>query len=653
MAQTVQIVPKYLHPHVESYVNDYTTVDDTANVTSDDSVKFLAVFTGPQGIDNTLVKVTSSKDFKTIFGTSDYALYGQPMMMAEAELKTGNASCWCMRVMPEDSAYANSALSVYYKADVAAKKFRLKFKAKSFTGGSAVTSKNDMYTKGQVLDGASDDGTYVDSEGYTQVPIVTFRAMGRGTYGNDLRWRIVRDKDYENDYQIKIFAFETLSAKNGISSIAKYTGSAIESLKYSQTTLINDVVDDADPGIPPIDVQMYEDNYQALYDAYADFLGKVAEANPELVITVPDNDEFDPFFGFGVANDKADPFISFTSMKSDTTDTDAGDYDEKDYTTDTNLIQIDNVEGTSLAGGSDGSFGSEDSEARDAAITASYIKAFNGTYDSTILANKRTQCDAILDANYPYEVKKVLADLALLRDDCMCFLDCGFVQSFSTAQQQKLEDDYSIFNTRGISKNPQWYVIKDPVTRKKIPVTVTYYIAQNYADHVTNNGRHIPFVNNYAQLSGHVKNTLQPCVNEHESELKEWLYVNRFNYFEAIGENQFQRACQNTAQNATSDLLEENNMQTLFEMKHILEIDARENLYNFANAEDRKRFTEYETAKFADWIGRKVYSFTISFDMNAWEAERSILHCYVAVQFRTLNKRTIIEIDVNKRDFTA
>ena len=57
--------------------------------------------------------------------------------------------------------------------------------------------------------------------------------------------------------------------------------------------------------------------------------------------------------------------------------------------------------------------------------------------------------------------------------------------------------------------------------------------------------------------------------------------------------------------------------------------------------------------KFADWIGRKVYSFTISFDMNTWEAERSILHCYVAVQFRTLNKRTIIEIDVNKRDFTA
>ena len=57
MAQTVQIVPQYLHSHVETYINDYTSFNDTTNVQSDDSVKFLAVFTGPQGIDNTLIKV--------------------------------------------------------------------------------------------------------------------------------------------------------------------------------------------------------------------------------------------------------------------------------------------------------------------------------------------------------------------------------------------------------------------------------------------------------------------------------------------------------------------------------------------------------------------------------------------------------------------
>ena len=655
MAQTVQIVPQYLHSHVETYINDYTSFNDTTNVQSDDSVKFLAVFTGPQGIDNTLIKVEDSDTFENIFGKSDYSTYGQAMMMPEAELKTGNASCWCMRVMPEDAYYANSVLSVYYKADVDNKKFRIKFKAKSFTGDSAIKSYDDLKVKGLTLDGepSGDGDTYVDADGYTQLPLVTFCMSGRGAYGNNYRWRIARSKDYEADYQIKIYAFETLKAVNGVSQTAWYAGAIVDSLKYTETLLINDVIDDADKGVAPMIVNVYEDNMEVLYEAYVKFLNNVATANPEEVITIPDNDEFDPFFGYGVANDDLDPYISFTKIKDDSVDEEDPNYDENDYSTDTDIIQIDNAEGTSLAGGADGAFSADDSDERDQAIIAAYKKAFDGTYDPTILANKRTRCDAILDADYPYEVKQALVDLALARNDCLLFLDCGFVTSFSTVNQQKLLNDYGAFNTRGISKNPQWYVIKDPTTRKKHPVTITYFFAQNYATHIKQNGNHVPFVNTYAQLSGHVKNSLQPCIEEHEMDLKEWLYVNRFNYFEAIGENQFQRCCQNTAQADNSDLMEENNMQVLFEMKHILEIDARRNLYNFANADDRKRFTEYEEAKFANWIGRKVYSFTINFSMNEWEAERSILHCYVAVQFRTLNKRTIIEIDVNKRDFTA
>ena len=650
MAQTIQIVPQYLHSHVETHINDYTQFDDSTGVVSDDSIKFLCIFSGPQGIDNTLVKVSDSSVFEQIFGKSNYTLYGQPMMMPVAELKTGNATCWCMRVMPEDAVYANSALSIYYKADVDKKKFRIKFKAKSFTGGSAIKSKNDMKVKGLTLDGEDTGKGYQDSEGYTQLPLVTFRSMGRGVYGNSLRWRIARDKDREADYEIKIFAFETLNASNGINKIATYAGALVDSMKYQQTLFINDIVDDADVGVPPIDVQVYEDNVELLYEAYVKFLKDVAEKNPGDTITIPDNDEFDPFFGYGVANDVVDPYISFTKMK-DGTEGEAPD--AGDYTDDKNLIQIDNAEGTSLAGGGDGAFASEDAEARDAALVTAYTKAFNGTYDPIILANKRTCCDAILDANYPYEVKKVMVDLALARNDCLCYVDCGFVPSFSKSQQEKLLDDYSIFNTRVVSKNPQWYQVKDPTTKKKIPVTITYFFAEQYANHIVNNGNHVPFVNSYAQLSNHVKNSLVPCIDEHEMDLKEWLYINRFNYFEAIGENKFQRCCQNTAQPQNSDLMEENNMAVLFEMKHILEVDARENLYNFANAEDRKSFTEYEKAKFATWIGRKVYSFDISFQMNEWEAERSILHCYVAVQFRTLNKRTIIEIDVNKRDFTA
>ena len=82
----------------------------------------------------------------------------------------------------------------------------------------------------------------------------------------------------------------------------------------------------------------------------------------------------------------------------------------------------------------------------------------------------------------------------------------------------------------------------------------------------------------------------------------------------------------------------------------IVEKDCWDGLYDFTSVEDRARFTEFENAKFANWTNRQVDTINITFDASEWELQRSIIHCYVAVQFRTLNKRTIIEIDVNKRN---
>jgi hypothetical protein len=71
--------------------------------------------------------------------------------------------------------------------------------------------------------------------------------------------------------------------------------------------------------------------------------------------------------------------------------------------------------------------------------------------------------------------------------------------------------------------------------------------------------------------------------------------------------------------------------------------------YNFAESEDRQRFTEDAERLFAPLIGTKVRSTEVKFEMNAWEEERSILHCYLGVVFRTMAKRAIVEIDINKR----
>lgn len=649
MAQTTQIVPKFQHAHVMTVINDYSGYTDETPVVSDDSVKFINVFMGPRGIDNKLVKVTQSDNFKTIFGESDFAKYGQPLMMPIAELSSGNASAWCMRVLPDDATLANSILSIYYKADVAKKKFRIKFKTKSLTGGDAPKSKDELILKGLQLDGeAGDSDEYKDAEGYTQVPIMVVCPMGRGNYGNDQRWRISSNIDWEIDYKMKIFSFETLEPISGIQKTSTAIGSAITTTRYSDTTLIQDVIDDQDPGTAATYFYTYEDQFEKLYDAYCEFLDDVAKANPNDVIEKPDLDEFDPFFGRTIGSTTLDPYIKIVQQREAGVLTLAVD-DPADYTDDT-VALIDGVEGNILDGGSDGILDTaEDQDTLDAAIEKMYNDAFSGVLDKTILSKKRVPCNALLDANYPLSVKKTMMALNEARGDAMLYLDTGILSSLSDPVLRQLKVDYAVFNTMRVSKNCQHYKVKDPSTNKKVDVTVTYYLAQKLASHIKTYGTQQPFANLYAVLSGHIKNSLLPAVEEYEQDLKDQLVDLRLNYFEAVGENEFRRMSQNTSQSESTDLLEESNVLTLLEAKRMIEDDTFDNIYNFSDPDAREAFKNYETSRFESWKGSRVQDISVDFQMNAWEEQRSTLHCYLSMKFRTITKRVIVEVDINNR----
>ena len=638
MASSVQIVPKYQHPHVETYVYDNTFYTEDSSVEVDDSIKLIAVFSSGKGIDNKFVKKTNLKSFTDTFGKSNPKKYGQPLMMPIAALNTGVASVWCMRVMPTDAAYANSVLSAYYKADVDSKMFTVKYKAKSFTDGEAIHNRDDIEVKGNTVESPD------TLDGWTHLPIASIIAMGRGEYGQNYRWRITNNTEYERDYDKKFYTFEILSTENGLSRIATYVGTLVTPTDLQDTVQITDVIADEDMGSYPANIIVYEENVDALYNAYVDFLNQVAEEEPETEIDIPTVNEFDPFFGLGLNSTDALQF--FTVQGSD------GD--------DPQAIDLDTATGINFLGGTEGSFSEADPEAAEEALVQAYKDAFGGVTDKLILAPRRIACDFLLDANYPYEVKLALAELAHARNDCMLFLDCGIQPSFSSPTLGQMELDYAsgIFHTEDndipmVSLNPQHYEVRDIHTGRKTTVTMTYFIAQNLPTHFAENGSHIPFVKSYAELTDFVPNSLAPSVEMFESDLKEELYTHRFNYWESIGESQFQRACQCTAQVGNSDLLEENNVHTLFALKRQLEYDCWINTYNFTSADERARFQQIEEAKFESWKGSRLDTLSIRFDATAWEAERSIVHCYVEVQFRNLHKRTIIEIDINRRNFTA
>ena len=638
MASSVQIVPKYQHPHVETYVYDNTFYTEDSSVEVDDSIKLIAVFSSGKGIDNKFVKKTNLKSFTDTFGKSNPKKYGQPLMMPIAALNTGVASVWCMRVMPTDAAYANSVLSAYYKADVDSKMFTVKYKAKSFTDGEAIHNRYDIEVKGNTVESPD------TLDGWTHLPIDSIIAMGRGEYGQNYRWRITNNTEYERDYDKKFYTFEILSTENGLSRIATYVGTLVTPTDLQDTVQITDVIADEDMGSYPANIIVYEENVDALYNAYVDFLNQVAESEPYTEIDIPTVNEFDPFFGLGLNSTDALQF--FTVQGSDGDDPEA--------------IDLDTATGINFLGGTEGSFSEADPEAAEEALVQAYKDAFGGVTDKLILAPRRIACDFLLDANYPYEVKLALAELAHARNDCMLFLDCGIQSSFSSPTLGQMELDYAsgIFHTEDndipmVSLNPQHYEVRDIHTGRKTTVTMTYFIAQNLPTHFAENGSHIPFVKSYAELTDFVPNSLAPSVEMFESDLKEELYTHRFNYWESIGESQFQRACQCTAQVGNSDLLEENNVHTLFSLKRQLEYDCWINTYNFTSADERARFQQIEEAKFESWKGSRLDTLSIRFDATAWEAERSIVHCYVEVQFRNLHKRTIIEIDINRRNFTA
>lgn len=705
MASTIQIVPKFQHPHVESYIYDNTRYEDIPDTEVDDSIKYIAVFRSDKGIDNTFVKMTNQKQFVDTYGKTNYQKFGQPLMMPYAELGSGDASVNCMRIMPDDATRANSCLLVYYRTatrTVGAEGeepgtvepvFQVIFRQVSFspeldatTGRFAKETNGDIKNPGcttneqieELLEKAVKDAPAKDGgKAWKCLPLMYFSSVGRGDYGNKMKWRIINNYEYEKDYEQNMYSFEILNTEEGVSKIATYVGGLVTAQVSNSSTFINDVINDYNIGSYPVNVYAFEENVEFIYNEYTEFLEGLAsnEENP-VEVEIPELKEFNLLFGKYVASENAYEYFQVVSPE-DAVYPLASD--------DEGAVLLDEAMGNTLSGGFNGAFATfkndagkpvdggkelltevEITKANSAGITSLklnestqeelyFVKAFTGLLDKLILASRRIPADVLFDANYPYNAKVALAQLALLRDDCVCFIDTGVdYTSFSTSTLRTLENKYmDVFQNRLISKNVQWYEVREPFTFKKVKVTPTYWLAQNICTMFKENGREVPIANARARLTDFVRHSMKPSVELYETDLKERLNNDRFNYWEAIDENTYQRSVQNTAQEYNSDLLEESNMHVLMWLKRNIENDCLNNLYNFANAAERQAFTTVETAKYEGMIGKELYSLSIRFDMNEWEAERSIIHCYVELQFRTINKRAIVEIDVNKRDFTA
>jgi len=222
------------------------------------------------------------------------------------------------------------------------------------------------------------------------------------------------------------------------------------------------------------------------------------------------------------------------------------------------------------------------------------------------------------------------------------------------------------FEGRACSVDLGYYEIFDPTSRKRIKVTVGYYLAKNLIPHIMMYGLNKPFVYNFATLraiqrdasmvtSGDmIRDTFMPDIDLIDWDVKEMLYNSRINYYLTTDEGrQVQRATQNTRQMDASALLEENNVRVLNTLKKGLEKACRGYLYEWNEPEVRKGYTQAQMEVYRPWIGTMVQDLDIKFTANEWEQERMIMHCYVEVKFRDIVKRIILEINIQRPTYST
>lgn len=623
MPRQGQIIPEYTVPHYMTYINDYTEFSEDKPVVGDNRAKTFYVFTSDKGRDNQFVDMESDIEYVNEFGAPNFKRHGQAALMPYVSLNTGNVKVKCMRIMPDDATYANVALVVSAKINPVAP-----LAEDVVTKGTLDLKFSTVYhpsvSDSEEIAALSDALTTEDPDlaGFVNKHVFTLYSLGRGKYGNDYRFRIAAAPLADRDNKFKNHRLEILTSENGLVTKEFFSGVMATNAVYRKKSAhLGDLIDDPDTGSKSIGMYMNEDVMDELFEMYK----KVYPDNPYTPET------FDIFLGETLQGKGKLPGLNILIEGE-------------------NVVDVTSIEGLSFAGGDDGSFDFDApaSLEREEAIKQRFIDAFSGKIDVSILSRRRVPADFVLDANFPLEVKQSIANLVIKRNDAVGYIDGGIINTTSECLNWS-HDMLDVIDSREIVKEGTSYKVKDPFTRKTIPVTITYFYAMDIPRHFIEKGRHDPYAASKAKLYGHIKNSVRPIIDADELALKNEIYENRVNVFECTGENQFQRVSCLTSQLIWSDLSEESNMHTLFRIKRTLEDYISTQAYNLVEEDDRRQLTEAATRLFENEIGVTIRSLDVSFNMTPYEEERSIVHAYVSVIFKTIGKRYTIEMDINKR----
>lgn len=151
--------------------------------------------------------------------------------------------------------------------------------------------------------------------------------------------------------------------------------------------------------------------------------------------------------------------------------------------------------GMPLKSGDNGSFGNFPMKSED--YTNALVEAFNGTFTKDIYDVDNILLDAVIDANYPDEVKKAIESVIEFREDAFFFRDLGV--GIYTAEDIIARAKLAA-KSRYVAVYGNFYDVIDEYSKKQITVTPGFTLAKLLPLHFSEK-RHAPVA---GQLNGFI-----------------------------------------------------------------------------------------------------------------------------------------------------
>lgn len=614
MPVAYQLVPEHVYPSQLVQINDNTEVSESFSVASGNT-RLLCVFASPKGHDNEVRTITNGlAGFMAEYGLGSYDLYGQPALNAYAAAASGQATLHCMRVMPADASYAATTLVVELTIDADAKTIKAKFTNVVATADAPLNNRDQL-------------AEYVTTTG-DQKKVFAMCYQGRGDCGNKFRYRVTSDgnTDKENaykNYNLGIYESSTGSDLTQVGNL--FSGAFTEDAVSNGTSIFMDgLIANPNSGSDVIDFVSFPETFAYIFEEYK-------KLYPDTALTA---ETFDPLLGIDKTTSKAIDGYSIDTESE-------------------GAVVVNTLFGLPMGGGSDGAFAADaDPTTRKAAIDAAYTAAFSGITDPYIKSKKRFPTDLILDAGYDWEIKKLIAQLALTRTDCVVGLDAGYGISTKQAVIDQFEANLgAVLNNRVQFCDAYCGKVVDPYSKKLVTATSTYYLASAYpAWFAAQGGKHVPMAgNSNGEITGFVSGSIYPVFDDDlDAELMDECATKHINIAKLSPDMAVVRMIQDTMQTKNTVMSDINNVFVLNDIKRDCENLCKLVEFKFNDAATLAMFNTFLADITAKYAVAQVKSISASFSANDWEVEHQCVHLNVAFATRDIMKHSLIEIDINR-----